>query len=146
MHIFKQQDGVRHSSKLRTEQTMDSGDEYDISSTLEFKKMYDDQLPKHDSAKNPEGTQKWLNACDDVVQSMTQAGGDKLVAMQRKKMPEIGPAVKKSIGHAPPWLKADSELNYRWHVAIFRVKIPDSVVHAWKWFGAQLEFSSPQPR
>ena len=27
-------------------------------------------------------------------------------------MPEIGPAVKKSIGHAPPWLKADSELNY----------------------------------
>ena len=58
---------------------MDSGDEHDFSSSLKFKKMYDDQLPKHDSTKNPEGTQKWLNACDDVVQSMTQAGGDKLV-------------------------------------------------------------------
>ena len=91
---------------------MDSGDEHEFSSSLKFKKIYDDQLPKHDSAKNPEGTQKWLNACDDVVQSMTQAGGDKLVAMQRKKMPEIGSTAKKSIDNAPPWLKADRELNY----------------------------------
>ena len=43
---------------------MDSGDEHDISSALKFKKIYDDQLPKHDSAKNPEGTQSWLNACE----------------------------------------------------------------------------------
>ena len=54
-----------------------------------------------------------MNACNDVVQSMTQAGGDKLVAMQRKiKMPDIGSTAKKSIDNAPPWLKADSELNY----------------------------------
>ena len=90
---------------------MDWGDEYDLSSTLKFKKIYDDQLPKHESAKNPEGTQKWLHACDDVVSSMTSSGGDKLVALQRQKMPEIGSAVKKNIDNAPPWLKADSELN-----------------------------------
>ena len=55
---------------------MDSGGEHEFSSPLKFKKKYDDQLPKHDSAKNPEGTQKWLNACDEVVQSMTSTGGD----------------------------------------------------------------------
>ena len=91
---------------------MDSGDEHEFSSSLKFKKMYDDQLPKHDSAKNPEGTQKWLNACDEVVQSMTSSGGDKLVNMQRDKMPEIGARSKKSIENAPPWLQADTELNY----------------------------------
>ena len=121
LHV-KQQDDVRaliyfstlssRSSKLRIEQTMDSGDEHEFSSSLKFKKMYDDQLPKHDSAKNPEGTQKWLNACDEVVQSMTSSGGDKLIDMQRSKMPEIGTRSKKSIENAPPWLQADAELNY----------------------------------
>ena len=91
---------------------MDSGDEQDGSSSLMYKKIYDDRLPKHDSAKNPEGTQKWLNACDEVVQSMTSSGGDKLIDMQRSKMPEIGTAFKKSIDNAPPWLQADAELNY----------------------------------
>ena len=91
---------------------MDSGDEQELSSSLMFKKIYDDRLPKHDSAKNPEGTQKWLNACDEVVQSMTSSGGDKLINMQRNKMPEIGARSKKSIDNAPPWLQADAELNY----------------------------------
>ena len=91
---------------------MDSGDEQEVSSSLMFKKIYDDRLPKHDSAKNPEGTQKWLNACDEVVQSMTSSGGDKLINMQRNKMPEIGARSKKSIDNAPPWLQADAELNY----------------------------------
>jgi hypothetical protein len=121
LHV-KQQDDVRalidfstlssRSSKLRIEQTMDSGDEQDVSSSLMFKKKYDDRLPKHDSARNPEGTQKWLNACDEVVQSMTSSGGDKLIDMQRSKMPEIGTRSKKSIENAPPWLQADAELNY----------------------------------
>ena len=91
---------------------MDSEDEHEFSSSLKFKKIYDDKLPKHDSAKNPEGTQKWLNACDEVVQSMTSSGGDKLINMQRDKMPEIGARSKKSIDNAPPWLQADAELNY----------------------------------
>ena len=91
---------------------MDSGDEHEYSSSSKFKKIYDDQLPKHDSAKNPEGTQKWLNACDEVVQSMTSSGGDKLIDMQRDKMPEIGARSKRNMDNAPPWLQADSELNY----------------------------------